>query len=784
MPNRLTRTVRMLLLLGAGLAITLVLVPTAISIGTGGHLPEPLRPLADWLWPLAGAFVVFAGALAFWERATNSDEPLIARRLNNSGNRSRSVEAVSRYARERIRGSLAGHVRLALDLGELPPGMARPADRVLTTSTGRDARLPANADLVATLDDAHGKLLVLGAPGAGKSTLLLELSHALADRAADDSSRPVPVVIDLGSWAMSGWRTDDRRPAPPGDFQKWLLREVERRYTIHPSLGRIWLEQGKLGLLLDGLDEVPPEYQDRCVREINKMRDSFPVSEVVVCCRAEDYEGLVEPLDLGTTISISPLSRRQTVEFFNRAGSRLDGVRGALRRDPELCELLDSPLMLNIAALAYLDRSAVELTSGTLEERRKRLFDDYFNAALHAEHDSPLPYSPERAVRTLKFLAKVSASPLCNDLTARSRLPKLVAWARFLPTSTVAHVFARGMPGMLAGAVTGASLAVGMVLGPAAGLVTVLMLVCYVLYMDYLATLPWLRPAGKAGSVQQGWITALSGYVFGLVVSLALCGLITPWTTWVTKLPPWAGVIAVIAVSFLVILSAVESWSRMPGNSAAIGLIGTALVGALMFWTGPDELLISMGIGLVLGTASGVVTAARDDVWWAFTEDQYEAFDRKSPTLLKTSVPLVAAAGLIGVLPTLLTGRPFDVEGLTAGAGLLIGGLTAPAVWHSDVFPFDTLKTGSTEWLGRAIALTELPPRRYALLRGLAHRGLLSRVERSYRFTHLLTRDHLLGYRSRRARPKPPSPAGTGSEDDSEGDSGAEPPKSSTATVS
>ena len=123
MPNRLIRTVRMLLLLGAGIAITLVLVPTAISIGTGGHLPAPLRPLSDWLWPLAGAFVVFAAALAFWERATSTDEPLIARRLNNSGNRSRSVESSARYARERLRNALAEHVRRALDLDELPTGI-------------------------------------------------------------------------------------------------------------------------------------------------------------------------------------------------------------------------------------------------------------------------------------------------------------------------------------------------------------------------------------------------------------------------------------------------------------------------------------------------------------------------------------------------------------------------------------------------------------------------------------------------------------------------------------
>ncbi|MBK0866867.1 NACHT domain-containing protein [Saccharopolyspora sp. HNM0986] len=756
MPNRLTRTVRTLLLLGAGIAITLVLVPTAISIGTGGRLPDVLQPLADLLWPLAGAFVVFAAALALWERATNSDKPLIARRLNNTANRSRSVVDSEHYARERLKGSLGEHVRLSLELDELPPSMARPADRLLQPGNGKPSKLPADADLAATLDQAHGAMLVLGGPGAGKTTLLLELTRALARRAAADTGRAIPVVVDLGSWAMSGWRADERRPAPPGEFQKWLLREIERRYTIHPSLGRIWLEQGKLSLMLDGLDEVPADYRQRCVREINAVRDEFPIPELVVCCRDEHHEALTEPLELHTSVTVNPLTRRQIVEYFTRGGPRLDGVRTALRRDPELCGLLDTPLMCNVVALAFRDRPANELAvRGTDAQRRAKLIDEYFSAALSTGRGSELPYPPDRALRTLRFLARVSASPLCNDLTARTRLPTLVSWARFLPTTTVAHVFARGLPGLLAGATTGATLATGMLLGPAAGLIAVLVLVGYVLYMDYLATLPWLRPAGKVGTVPQGWITALGGYAFGLVVSLALSGLISPWTTALANAPNWVGVIAVVLVSFLVILGAVESWSRMPGNSATIGLLGTIGVGVLMFWTGPGELVKSIGIGLVLGICAGVATAARDEVWWAFTEEHYETFEHPAPALLRSSAPLVAVAGLVGVLPTLLLGRPFDVEALTAGVGLLIGGLSAPAVWHSDVFPFDTLKNAVSEWLGRALALTELPPRRYALLRGLAERSLLSKVDGGYRFTHLRLRDHLLGYEPKRNRAKP-----------------------------
>src|SRR5437867_1532279 len=59
----------------------------------------------------------------------------------------------------------------------------------------------------------------------------------------------------------------------------------------------------------------------------------------------------------------------------------LAGVRALLRDDPTLRELLDTPLMLSIVALAYKDTSPTKLrAAGTPEERRRQVFDDYIAA--------------------------------------------------------------------------------------------------------------------------------------------------------------------------------------------------------------------------------------------------------------------------------------------------------------------------------------------------------------------------------------------------------------------
>ena len=63
-----------------------------------------------------------------------------------------------------------------------------------------------------------------------------------------------------------------------------------------------------------------------------------------------------------------------------QVGPPLAAVRQALKDDPMLWELLDTPLMLTIVTLAYAGQPAEALrTGGTLVERRQSLFTAYVN---------------------------------------------------------------------------------------------------------------------------------------------------------------------------------------------------------------------------------------------------------------------------------------------------------------------------------------------------------------------------------------------------------------------
>ncbi|MEU5949015.1 hypothetical protein ABZ793_26125 [Micromonospora sp. NPDC047465] len=94
----------------------------------------------------------------------------------------------------------------------------------------------------------------------------------------------------------------------------------------------------------------------RCVAEINALQERWGVTRLAVCSRIADYETLSARLRLQGAVLIRPLNEEQVVDFFTTVSPWLNGVLDALHEDPELWELLTSPLMLNIMALAYGDR--------------------------------------------------------------------------------------------------------------------------------------------------------------------------------------------------------------------------------------------------------------------------------------------------------------------------------------------------------------------------------------------------------------------------------------------
>src|SRR6266545_5497651 len=286
-------------------------------------------------------------------------------------NRSRMLDKVEAFwVKGVLEQSLYQVARLELGFEHASSQVSHPWETVLQQANQPKQSIPAGKPVIAVFDDLLGELLILGAPGAGKTTMLLELTRDLIARARSNEQHPIPVVFNLSTWATK------RQP-----LGKWLADELNQRYDVPKTLAQAWVAANALLPLLDGLDEVAAEHRDACVAAINAFRTGAGFVPLVVCSRIADYEALTSKLRLQGAIVIQPLTKPQVDDYLKRVGRPLAAVRAALRDDPTLWELMDSPLLLSIVALAYKDTPAMKLrASGTPAERRRQLFDDYIAA--------------------------------------------------------------------------------------------------------------------------------------------------------------------------------------------------------------------------------------------------------------------------------------------------------------------------------------------------------------------------------------------------------------------
>jgi DNA polymerase III delta prime subunit len=245
-------------------------------------------------------------------------------------------------------------------------------------------------------------LLVLGDPGTGKTTLLLELARSLLDKAEQDETQPIPVIFNLSSWAVKHY-----------DLETWLIDEMNARSDIPKRIGSDWVKNNQIVPLLDGLDEVGVTHRSACVQAINKFRNDHGISlPIAVCSRSADYEALGEKLRLRNAIQIQALNDKE-VEAALSSSPDLGMLTAAVRADPSLTEILRTPLMLWIAALAYSNVKTKIPIAADVETTKQQLFASYVEAMFRRRSGS-VRYSQVATIAWLERLAKVLKK---NNLT-------------------------------------------------------------------------------------------------------------------------------------------------------------------------------------------------------------------------------------------------------------------------------------------------------------------------------------------------------------------------------
>lgn len=200
-------------------------------------------------------------------------------------------------------------------------------------------------------DDIAGKLLTLGTPGAGKTTALLSLAEQLVCGALAKPKTVIPVLFEL-----STWRKDNQ------SIRDWLIEQLYEQHggNRKAKLYEQWLDQQVLLPLLDGLDELGFERQQKCMQKLNEFARQYP--KLVVCCRVKEFaQAKIKLNTLNGAVCLEPLSDEQIQAYLETRRSPLWSV---IESSPTLQTLLEPtaegdpgllriPLFVTLAASAY-----------------------------------------------------------------------------------------------------------------------------------------------------------------------------------------------------------------------------------------------------------------------------------------------------------------------------------------------------------------------------------------------------------------------------------------------
>lgn len=530
--------------------------------------------------------------------------------------------------------------RVELDMVARPRAVERSWE---VAAIGDEPDVTADGRIADIFERAQRQLLILGAPGSGKTTSLLELARQTLGAAASDRSRPVPAVLLLTAWSAD----HDR-------FEDWLLAELNLRYQVPGRHARRWLADGRLILLLDGLDELPAASRAECVRAINGFRQGgYGHVGIAVTCRTDAYEAMATRLRLEGAIVIEPLTDAQISRQLELDGHAGLAVRRIIERDKRLHELAHSPLMLAIAQRSLAEADA-DLEHASMPVARGRVFDRYLD---HGYRRRGREYSWEQTLRCLSWLARNMSTRGRSIFSVADLQPSWLPW----PWST-----------LCAGLVT---IAIGLILTAPALLLSGLWTGGVVPAFAWAVVfwLAWtLRSARRWNPVAlvaaclggalalrtvQGWADPTATPA-GIVTSSVLMGL--------TLALAWALTWLVRSRELLDLLHGDWWWRRRSG-------VALCLAGAVPFlWLlpaddagGASQTAGSVGLGLLVGIGAG---AACLPAW------QPGRWDR----LLRPSLSAVAAclAATLALFPIRDPASALQPHGITARAvfiGLLLG---------------------------------------------------------------------------------------------------------------
>ncbi len=646
---------------------------------------------------------------------------------------------------------------IELDMESRPEAVEHPLERVLLVPD-QTGRIVEQAKKIGEVFDEVGRaMLILGDPGSGKTVTMLQLARELLKKARDNPNLAVPVVFNLSTW------TPER-----GGLLDWLTVELGSKYQVSTQLGRCWLEDSRIVLLLDGLDEVRADQRAACVEAINAFTKETGVPGVIVCSRLNEYVVLPVRLRLNAALYLQPLRLSQIDAYVTAWGPRLAALKVLIRQDPSMQTLAQSPLMLSFMSVAFRDLSCKDLETAeapSVEERRNQLFALYRGCMFNRLGKSKQPYSTQQVEEGLSWLAQQLARHYKNLFLIEEMQP---SWLFSTKQRWIYALLSR----MLAGFVMGVAFALvlaaseGYARGAAVGMSEGVVAGALVGLAEAFRMRRLENRSPSSAAHASWWRAPFSVLVLGIVAAIPLCAIEAPLFLARKGAFQWVieGLLGGVVFGALFGLRGPHrtfsndirtmeslrwSWpSALRGGmwGMACGLIVALTVGVVA------KLIDTLSLAMKAGSLSASIGALIGATWGGLQGLTIEAKSSPNQGIMRSARNAVLTGALVCLavelafaiccswslglaLEPLASGKPF---------ALLLG--FSAALWHGGL---DTIQHYSLRLLLSFEGRIPLDCTRF--LDHATRLAFLQRVGGGYQFIHTALRDHFAGLARREA---------------------------------
>ena len=151
-------------------------------------------------------------------------------------------------------------------------------------------------------------LIITGTGGLGKSMMM---KHLLLEAIKSNDDDLIPVFIQLKDY--------NSRYNNLINFIYSKIKDINAGITKKVFIN--YLEEGKMLLLLDGLDEISSNETNNFINQLEKMTDSYSSNMYILSSRP--YSNFI-CLNNFITLSLMPLTKQQAIHLINRLEFRLD----------------------------------------------------------------------------------------------------------------------------------------------------------------------------------------------------------------------------------------------------------------------------------------------------------------------------------------------------------------------------------------------------------------------------------------------------------------------------